>query len=385
MSRRRWILCVLLGLSPVGSPADGAETVELLQQIQAVGSEGAGNAAAQVAIRDLSQADAGVLMDILNAANEANPLARNWLRGAFEAIAERTIQQGGQLPLEPLEAFVRDASQAPQVRRLAYEWLVRVDATAADRIIPDMLDDPSEELRRDAVARLVESARTFQKDGEDSKARDTFERALTGAVDKDQVDDIVTALEKLGQKVSVAQHFGMLTQWRVIGPFDNREMKGFDVAYPPEQELVFDAEYAGQLGPVTWRELAAESDDGLFDIGKLIENYKGSAMYLATTFDYDQDREVEFRLTTKNAWKLWVNGELLFAREEYHRGITFDQYRVRGRLRPGENVLLLKILQNEQDDSWAQDYHFKFRVTDFSGRAIRPAADRRAASAQTRE
>lgn len=128
-----------------------------------------------------------------------------------------------------------------------------------------------------------------------------------------------------------------------------------------------------------WKEYVADSGEGLFDIGKLIENYKGSAMYAATSFHDDREREVEFRLTTKNAWKLWVNGELLFAREEYHRGIRFDQYRVRGTLKPGENVILLKILQDEQEPDWAQDYHFKLRVTDFSGRAIPQAADRRAA------
>jgi hypothetical protein len=183
----------------------------------------------------------------------------------------------------------------------------------------------------------------------------------------------------LGESIDIARHFGMLTEWHVIGPFDNRGKKGFDVAYPPEQELNLGATYDGQLGPVTWTTVAAESDDGLFDIGKLIENYKGSAMYLTTEFTYDRERDVQFRLTTKNAWKLWVNGELLFAREEYHRGITFDQYRVPATLKPGENVILLKILQNEQEDSWAQDYHFKLRVTDHSGRAIQPSPDRRAA------
>src|SRR5690606_11492050 len=205
------------------------------------------------------------------------------------------------------------------------------------------------------------------------------EQALTGAGDKDQVDKIAQALEGLGKKIDIVRHFGLLTKWQVIGPFDNHGLKGFDAVYPPEQQLDLDAQYDGQLGPVRWKEYVADSQDGLFDIGKLIENYKGSAMYAATTFAAEREQPVEFRLTTKNAWKLWVNGELLFAREEYHRGIIFDQYRVRGTLKAGENVILLKILQDEQEPDWAQDYHFKFRVTDFSGRAISPSPDRRAA------
>lgn len=359
--------------------AGAADAQALLQQIQAVGPRGEGNTAAQRAVTELSQQDARVLLDILRAANDANPLAANWLRGAFESIAERTIESGGSLPADGLEAFLRDQSNAPRIRRLAYEWLAKVDPAAPDRIIPDMLADPSDEMRRDAVARLIETAQQLQKDGAGDEARTTYEQALTGAVDKDQVDRIVQALQGLGKKIDIVQHFGLLTKWQVIGPFDNRGLKGFDAVYPPEQQLDLDAQYDGQLGPVRWKEYVADSQDGLFDIGKLIENYKGSAMYAATTFTAEREQSVEFRLTTKNAWKLWVNGELLFAREEYHRGYLFDQYRVRGTLKAGENVILLKILQDEQEPDWAQDYHFKFRITDFSGRAISPSPDRRAA------
>lgn len=378
----QWLRCCGLSwlvLLTLFAATDAAETSGLLKRIKSVGPQGEGHAAAQAAVKELSQGDAGVLLEILTAADDANPLARNWLRGAFEAIAERTIDSGEPLPAAKLEAFLRDESHAPRVRRLAYEWLAKVDSTAPDRIIPDMLADPSAEMRRDAVARLINAAKQLQTAGEETQARTTYQQALTGAVDKDQVDALVAALDKLGETIDLVRHFGMLTEWNVIGPFDNRGMKGFDVAYPPESKLDFGAEYEGQLGPVTWRKLVAGSDEGLFDIGKLIENYKGSAMYLTTEFTYDRRREVEFRLTTKNAWKLWVNGELLFAREEYHRGITFDQYRVRGALKPGENVILLKILQNEQDEDWAQEYDFKLRVTDFSGRAIHGTPDRRAA------
>lgn len=376
---RLWTLALMAISLVAASVVEAAETADLLRQIKSVGPRGEGNVAAQTAAKQLSRAPVDVLIEVLAAGDDANPLAMNWLRGVFEAVAQRTIEEGDGLPVDQLEAFVVDQSHAPRVRRLAYEWLAKVDPTAPDRIIPTMLADSSDEMRRDAVARLIESAKQFETDGAADKAKATFEQALTGAVDKDQVDTLVTALGTLGETIDVVQHFGLLTSWQVIGPFDNHENKGFDVAYPPEEHLDFAAEYEGQLGPVRWQEFIADSDEGLFDIGKLIENYKGSAMYLTTTFPYDRAREVEFRLTTKNAWKLWLNGELLFAREEYHRGTTFDQYRVRGTLKPGENVILLKVLQNEQEEDWAQDYHFKFRVCDFSGRAIHPTTDRRAA------
>ncbi len=378
MRKVRWGGAVLLVGCLLAGFAQAAETDALLQQIKAVGGKGEGHRAAQQALRELMRGDAGTLLPILEAGDDANVLALNWLRGAFETIADRTIQSGGTLPQERLEAFVLDTAHAPRVRRLAYEWLTKVDPTAPDRLIPGMLDDPSEELRRDAVARLIDSAKMAIEKDDLTTAMKTWQHALGGAVDEDQVDTIVAALKEQGEEVDRVRHFGMLMDWKLIGPFDNKEMKGFDVAYPPEQALNFEATYDGQLGPVEWKPYRSEKPDGEFDIAELVFNHKGSITYATTTFVSDRKQDVEFRLATANAWKLWLNGELLFAHEEYHRGMLFDQYRVRGTLKAGENVLLLKVLQNEQDQDWAQDYKFKFRVTDFSGRAILPADDQQA-------
>jgi len=71
-----------------------------------------------------------------------------------------------------------------------------------------------------------------------------------------------------------------------------------------------------------------------------------------------------------------VNGKLLFGRDEYHRGMAIDQYTVPVRVKKGQNVILLKLCQNEQTDSWAQRYQIQLRVCDASGIAVRPVAAR---------
>ena len=93
-------------------------------------------------------------------------------------------------------------------------------------------------------------------------------------------------------------------------------------------------------------------------------------MYATTEFNSPTARVVEFRLGTPNAWKIWLNTKLLFGRDEYHRGMAIDQYRVRGELKPGANTLLLKLCQNEQTEDWAQRYEFQLRVADLSGIGI---------------
>lgn len=378
MSQRVWlyagIACGLL----MTTVAAADETDQLIATIQQVGQQGEGHEQATAAVRELSQADPGALQDILVALDTAGPLSANWLRGAFEAVAQRALENDA-LPTETLEAFVLDRSHEPRARRMAYEWLLKADPSAEDRLIPEMVEDPSGEMRRDAVARLVAAANQFLEDGEEAKATTTFRQALKGAVDDDQVKAIVKPLKKLGETVDLQRHFGFVTNWHVIGPFDNTDMKGFDVTYPPEQELDLSAEYDGKEGTVRWEEFSTDDEYGTFDIAELTSPYKGAISYAATEFVSPDGRDVEFRLGTANAWKLWLNGELLFAREEYHRGMQLDQYRVRGRLKPGRNVLLLKVCQNEQTQDWAQQWSFQFRVCDFSGKAILPVRSESAA------
>ena len=301
---------------------------------------------------------------------EANPLAANYLRAAAEAITDRTLNSGNKLPVESLEKLIRDAEQDPRARRLAFELLSRVDPAAPERIIPEMLLDPNPEFRRDAVARLIASGeKQLQAKNEDA-AKTDFKKGLSGATDDDQVKTLAKHLKALKEEIDLKRHFGFLTDWQVIGPFDNVGLKGFDEKYPPEEMLDLTAKYPGQKGDVSWEKFATDQEFGIFNVAKQVAPHKGAAMYCTTEFHSPAARVIELRLGTPNAWKIWLNGELLFGRDEYHRGMAIDQYRVRGELKPGANTILLKLCQNEQTDDWAQRYEFQLRVADLSGIAI---------------
>lgn len=359
-----------IGLSLLMSiPCRAASFDDNIKAIRAVGSEGKGHAAAISAVRELSQGSAESLLPLLKAFDGASPLAINWLRGTFESVADKAFK-AEKLPADRLEAFVKETAHSAEARRLAYEWLIKVDAAASDRLIPGMLRDASPEFRRDAVARLIKSAVTAQEAKNNEAAEKLFRQALAGAVDDDQVKAIVGPLKELGQQVDLQKHFGFLAEWQLAGPFDNTDKKGFDVAYPPEMGVDLAATYQGKMGEVTWKKFATEDDYGVFNIAKQTSPYKGAVMYAYTTFNADKPLPVELRLGTPNAWKLWVNGELVFGRDEYHRGTQLDQYRVQARLKRGTNTILLKICQNEQTEEWAQDYKYQIRVCDSTGAAI---------------
>jgi hypothetical protein len=369
-----------LTMSLIGSAvvASAATPAELIQTIKGVGKEGAQHAEVVRAVRELSKSDAKVLPELLKSFDGASPLAANWLRGAFETIADRAVRDK-QLPAKALETFALDTARHPAARRMAFEWLSKVDPTAADRLIPGLLQDPSPEFRRDAVARVIESAQKLQESEAKDAAIAAYKTALAGAVDDDQVKAVVKPLRELGQSVDLQQHFGFLATWRLIGPFDSTENKGYDIAYPPEQKVDFAAKYAGKMGEVEWQEYRTEDEYGIVDLAKATAPHKGAVTYAATEFDSPADRTVDIRLGTPNAWKLWVNGKLIFARDEYHRGMQIDQYKVQAQLQRGRNVILLKVCQNEQKEEWAQRWQYQVRVCDGAGAAVLPVTKTTAA------
>jgi len=348
----------------------GADVAPLVKTLRAVGPQGAGHVEAARAWQQLARADAGQLPEILAGLDEVGPLAANWIRTAVDAIAERQLQQGRPLPAVELERFVSDRRHAPRARRLAYEWLLRADATARDRLIPGMLDDPSVELRRDAVARLMGQAAALVDGGKKEEAVASYRRALTAARDLDQVDQLAERLGKLGQSVDLARQLGFVVRWKLLGPFDNAAGKGFDTAYPPEREIRLDASYPGKHGPVRWIDTTSSDPRGTVDFNKAVAEEKEVTGYALAEFVADRPREVQLRLSTDNAVKLFLNGRLVDQHKVYHAGYQPDQYVSRVRLTSGRNLILVKVCQNEQTEDWARVWDFKLRVCDETGGAV---------------
>lgn len=357
---------VLLFCGPV---LCGMVQADDLDALKAVGQFSKGTQTAKQASDALKEGGAKNLIPVLKAFDGASPLAANWLRSTFESIADAEIKSGQSLPKDQLLEFIKDTKNSAAARRLAYEWLLVRRPELKDQLIPEMLLDPSPEFRRDAVAVLLDKA----SDAEGDQATGLYQKALKGAVHEDQVKTISKALRESGVAVDLQRHFGFLADWKIIGPFNNKEGVGYAAEYPPETEIDPSAEYEGQLGTVKWEKIETADDFGVVNIAEDVQNYKGSVMYVTATYRTASAMPVEFRLGTPNAWKLWVNNELQFEREEYHRSTQMDQYRVPVELKAGANTILLKLCQNEQTQSWAQKYQFQLRVSDATGAAVLPS------------
>jgi hypothetical protein len=369
-ARRGAVVAALLVTAGLPSLAEEpARLAEQLAAIRAVGREGAGNAAAAAAWRAVVQGDAARIPAVLAAMDGANPLAANWLSAAVDALATGH----GPVPLDGLRAFLADVRHDPHARRLAYEMIRDRDRAAADGLIAGMLDDPSGELRRDAVQRAIDAAAGLKKDGRKDEAIAGYRTALVAARDVDQIKAVDSALKGLGESVDLPRQFGFLMHWQVIGPFDNTKGAGFATVYPPEERVDLTAPVAGRDGPVSWKPLVTTDAYGMVDLNPTYPAEGGLKEVLAyafTEYEAAEARDAELRLGCKNAWKIWHNGRLLFGRDEYHRGMKIDQYQLPIRLERGRNTILVKLCQDDQKQEWTKEWQFQLRVCDAAGTAL---------------
>jgi hypothetical protein len=230
-----------------------------------------------------------------------------------------------------------------------------------------MIDDASPVMRRDAVAQALEAAQALLDKKEEGAARDAYRKLFSAARDEDQVELIAKRLEALGEKVDLTRHFGFLQEWRLIGPFDNAGKVGFDAVYPPEEKIELDAEYQGKTSRVRWIQHVTTHKHGVVDLNKALGKNMGAAAYAATTFEAAKERSIHIRAGSTNAVKIWLNGRLVLQRDEYHHGMSLDQYVAQGTLQPGRNWILIKVCQNEGKEEWEQDWMFQLRVCDLTG------------------
>lgn len=357
---------VLTSLVIAASVAAHAGIEDSVKVLASVGREGEGNEAAQSAWREVVKAGTSSLPSLLKAAGKGSPVADNWIRTAGDSIIAAELAAKKKPDLTQVIAFLKDTSNAGGARVLAFDLIRQADAGAADGIEPTLISDPVQALRRGAVERLIQAAKKAEGDA----AKAIYTKALAAVRDEDQTKTIAGALEKLGVKVDLPKHFGFVMKWHVIGPFDNTERKGFDTVFPPEKEINLDAKYDGKSGSVKWQSVVSDDAYGKIDINKPLGAKKEVTAYAVSTFEVPEARDAEIRLGCKNAWKVWVNGELLFGRDEYHRGQKMDQYTMKCRLKKGANTILVKACQNEQTEQWTVEWEFQLRVCDSTGTAI---------------
>lgn len=156
-----------------------------------------------------------------------------------------------------------------------------------------------------------------------------------------------------------------VTDWWVIGPFDNTDEYQFSYPYPPEKKVDLTATYAGMGQEVRWERLAESGlgqearQGGFVRLHLLYEPDDYVAAYAMTYMYSPVDRNLRFLIGSDDSVRFWLNGELVWSNPAT-RGAWPDQDDVDPVFVPrGWNKILLRVSDNN-----AGDWGFYFRATD---------------------
>lgn len=143
---------------------------------------------------------------------------------------------------------------------------------------------------------------------------------------------------------------GLISSWKVIGPFDigtseltpNSSPPGFENKYAPEKEFEFDKTYNGTGDiEVKWQNIFV-GKTGMLDFNQCIFPAGEGIAYAYAEIISPDDREVTFTLGSDDGAKMFVNGDLVYS-EHVWRGAKIDETFINAKLKKGKNTILVKV------------------------------------------
>ena len=205
--------------------------------------------------------------------------------------------------------------------------------------------------------------REAQADNEE-KAKKLLSMVMKLTPPRYAVERVLTKLKNTTPEdlKTLARSAGFINQWKVIGPFPNKDWVGAKIAYPPEKIIDFSKPVRYDTITAKWLTIDPE---GIFPVISFDKLYGRSALvaYAATTVNADHDMEAILKIGSNDGVVCWVNGKKV---HENHiaRGLTVDEDVVKVKLNKGENSILLKVLN--EGNAWEAC----LRVCDDRGRPM---------------
>ncbi|MEM7234359.1 MAG: PSD1 and planctomycete cytochrome C domain-containing protein [Planctomycetota bacterium] len=143
-------------------------------------------------------------------------------------------------------------------------------------------------------------------------------------------EEFVAWRDKLSQGDFTAPSFGA---WSAIGPF-SAGGKTFDKSFGVEPIPKLDKKVKGK----SWKPFELKDGEG-----KALNLGTNNAMYFARTVTSESEQSAEFLFGSDDGIRVWLDGKEVH-KNNAGRGLTVDQDRVKVRLRKGEQMLLVKIV-----------------------------------------
>jgi hypothetical protein len=341
--------------------------------IAAVGPLGEGSAAARQACNELSQRGPEILPRLLSAMDTSNIVAANWYRAAYERIleGEASRPKPSSIPVGAIENYVRTVSHQGRARRLALDFLARLEPSFGKELLPTLLDDP--EFRDDAVAIALKQGDEARAHGNTAAAKRAFHTAFEHARNPSQVTRAAELLGSLGEKVSIVEHLGFVCDWYLVGPFAAPGTSGFRKSFPPENAVNLGApSTANEVRTLRWTRHRTDDPLGTVDLVQALGPADEAVAYAYTEIESGADRDAQLRCSADDNLSVWLNGQKVFDKEMWLNGTRLDRFITPVHLKTGRNHLLVKICQSahHRDPSVGNAWTFQLRFCSAEGAGL---------------
>ncbi|CAG4999868.1 hypothetical protein DYBT9275_02331 [Dyadobacter sp. CECT 9275] len=134
-----------------------------------------------------------------------------------------------------------------------------------------------------------------------------------------------------------------LSDWWVIGPFDNEGRKGFSRVYPPEQQFDTTKAYPGKGADVKWRKYE-NTESGFIDFARLFKPNQDVVAYAYRTITLPEAKTVKLGIGSNDGVRVWINNRLVLDRL-VSRPATPNEDKISIPMKKGENTILVKVDQ----------------------------------------
>ncbi len=365
--------CSVLVVVACGLSSRAAGVDDQLAVIAKAGPNGEGCLAASRAVDELATCDGAVLPRLLEAIDDANPVATNFLRQAYERIVARELARPQpRLDLDALRAFAAHRGHHGKARRLVLDLIDRLDPEFTPRFLAEALDDPV--FRDQAVELALRRARAAREAGDQDHARRELLAAFEHARDADQVLQASRELAELGIEADPVSHLGFVVDWYLVGPFAAAGYSGFDASLPPQdQPFAADASFADADGsPRRWQRHHTTDPLGLVNLVEVFGPLREQVAYAYAELESAQQQQVELRCGADDNLTVWLNGEKVLARRQWLNGIRLDRFIVPVQLVQGTNRLLVKVCQGPQhrDPEVPNNWSLQLRLCTPDGKGL---------------
>ncbi|MFN7291394.1 MAG: hypothetical protein ACK5YR_00160 [Pirellula sp.] len=296
----------------------------------------------------VSQLDEHVLVPLLDLCEEySSPAEMAWITTAIDKITSRSLHK---LEFENLEPRLLDTKRSGRGRRVVLSILERIKPGYRDGFLLSVESDP--EFHRDYMSSQIDKAVQIRDQGNIGEANGLLTQLYDRAIDAEQIVSIYNMIEEQSNLVSLHEKLGLISEWKVIGPFPSEKAKGPEQTYPVEsqylnEQLDISQSYAVDGKSLDWKSFEIGKDVTSLKFGQVLAGRNDSVYFAATTVHSDVKKRVELLASGGETIQLWHNGVLVIDAPFYNQRPRLDRYRCLVELKEGDNTIFAKVCIGE--------------------------------------